>query len=103
MRKLMWLTLGFGAACAWGAYFGSGYAAIMMVTLVLAVFFAFVARKVEILRPVAVICAGVLLGTGWFCLFERVRLDAPEKLDGERRNVTITCADYSRETDYGYS
>ena len=26
MRKLMWFTLGFGAACAWGAYFANQHA-----------------------------------------------------------------------------
>ena len=103
MRKLMWLTLGFGAACAWGAYFGGGYVAIMIIAVILATVFAFAARKVEILRPVAVVCAGILLGMGWFCLFDRLWLDAPRQLDGARKTVTITCADYSRETDYGYS
>lgn len=103
VRKLMWLSLGFGAACAWGAYFGGGYAAIMITALVLTAGFAFAGRRIGILRPAALFCAGILLGTGWFCLFDRLRLEAPRQLDGERRTVTVTCTDYSRETDYGYS
>lgn len=103
MRKLMWFTLGFGAACAWGAFIGSWYSAIVIAAVLLTGAFAFAGRWFKDLRPAAVVCVGILLGMGWFCLFDAVRLNDARVLDGERKTVTITCADFSRETKYGYA
>ena len=104
MRKLMWFTLGFGAACAWGAYLSNRYApAIILFTFLLTAVLAVLSRSKKCLRPGAFLCAGLLAGIGWFWMFEEVRLTDPRELDGKTCTVTIRAADFSRETEYGYA
>ena len=104
MRKLMWFTLGFGTACAWGAYFSNRYAvAVLTAAVVLAAVLGFLGRNRKRLRPAAMVCAGIFVGIGWFSLFSGFRLSAPKEMDQVTLQSSIRATDFSRETDYGYA
>ena len=104
MRKLMWFTLGFGTACAWGAYFSNRYAvAVLTAAVVLAAVLGFLGRNRKGLRPAAMVCAGIFVGIGWFSLFSGFRLSAPREMEQVTLQSSIRATDFSRETDYGYA
>ena len=81
MRKLMWFTLGFGAACAWGAYFANQYAAVLLIAaLLIASFAAYFSRVRKKLRAVVLLFVGIAMGIGWFWAFSEARLALPRYL-----------------------
>lgn len=104
MRKLMWFTLGFGAACAWGSYLGNRFSlAIVIVAVIIAALLMVLKRENRLLRTVAMLCAGVAAGILWFSAFDAVRLSWPRALNGQTIQTYIRASDYSRTTDYGYA
>lgn len=104
MRKLMWFTLGFGAACAWGAYAVDQCAAVLLIAAALiAGVSAYFARDRKVFRPVVLLFAGIFVGTGCFWTFDEVYLSAPRSLDGVTVCASVRATDFSRETDYGYA
>ena len=99
----MWFTLGFGAACAWGAYCENQYAfAILVAAFAAAVILSILSRNRGILRPGAFLCAGLAAGIAWFWTFDAMRLNDVREMDGKTCMTTIRVADYERETTYGY-
>ena len=103
MRKLMWFTIGFGAVCAFCAYFwitgglvlpavgfGGGF-----------VVFLLASKSVKKLRVPAVVCLGCALGLLWFQNYGNSYLSLANKLDGQLASVTARCTDYSYETNFG--
>ena len=104
MRRLMWFTLGLGAACAFGAYIGNRYPLVIGCSaLILALVFCILSMKSAILRPVALIMAGIAVGTALFCGYDKWHLSAARDADGQIKAVTIRASDFPRETTYGYS
>ena len=104
MRKLMWFTLGFGAACAWGAYCGNRYGlSVLIAAGILAALLTVARRENKPCRAAAMLCIGIAVGTGWFGAFDMIRLSAPRMLDQQTVQAYIRASDYSRETDYGYA
>lgn len=104
MRKLMWFTLGFGAACAWGSYFANQFGlAIVIVPLITGAVLMVLNRENRIFRTVAILCAGIAAGILWFSAFDMFRLSGPRALNGQSVQTYIRASDYSRETDYGYA
>ena len=104
MRKLMWFTLGFGAACAWGAYFSNQYGFIIMASSAIwAAVLGMLGHNRKFLRPGALFCAGVFVGIGWFWAFDMYHLAAPREMDKVTVQSSIRATDFSRETDYGYA
>ncbi len=102
MRRLMWFTIGYAAACGLGAWLlrGSGLLLVGAAALAMAVG-AFCLRKNPILRRAAAVALGIALGCGWFCGYEAVELRPLSGLDGQTLPVEVRAADYSWETDYG--
>jgi len=103
MRKLMWFTLGFGAACALCAYLWL-IDGLWLPVLIVAALFAdllFLSRRFKWLRCVAIISLGCAAGLIWFQLFASGYLSAASQLDGEITDATVYCTDYGYETDYG--
>ena len=103
MRKLMWFTLGLGAACAFCAYtwIDSG---ILLLSILFAVLFLagfLVSRKYGCFKSVAVCCMGICAGLLWFHVFSSTYLSAVSPVDGAMGDVTARCTDYSYETEYG--
>ena len=103
MRKLMWFTLGFGAACALCAYFwlaeGLWIAALAMTVLFVGC--AFLSRRIRWVRCIAAVCLGCAAAFLWFQFYASFYLSPAAELDGKIADTTAFCTDYSYETDYG--
>lgn len=98
MRKLVWFTLGFGAACALCVY---GLSNSWTVPLL---FFLAVSAPLLVwkeLRKGAFLCFGCALGLLWFLAFQRYYLVPALALDGATVETAVTATDYSYETTYG--
>ncbi|MBQ7817940.1 MAG: DNA internalization-related competence protein ComEC/Rec2 [Oscillospiraceae bacterium] len=102
MRKLMWLTIGFGSACIFGAYFYNPWLLpIAVVFLALAaVSFALTRWKIG-LRVVTAIFLGVALGLSYFNVYDLTVLQDARQMDGVTQTMTIEVADYSYPTKRG--
>ena len=103
MRKLMYFTLGFGAACAFCAYMWicSG---LILPAIVFAVLFAACllgGKLAEQLKAAAAVCLGICVGLIWFQGYCDHYLSRAQVLDGKIADVKVYCTDYSYATDYG--
>ena len=101
MRKLMWFTIGFAAACAVGAYWVSGIWLLLLAAAMLFVlFFAALilqGRKNQIL----LVLFGCILGLCWSWGTDTFSLREAKALDGEKITAQIEITDYSEPTQYG--
>ena len=103
MRKLMWFTLGFAAACALCAYYWLTEsiwlcAVCFGIFAVPAIWFM---GRVKWLRCVAAVCIGCAAGFLWFQLYSANYLSLAADLDGKIADTTAYCTDYSYDTKYG--
>lgn len=103
MRKLMWFTIGFAAACGICALF-------LRTTWILSAFAlgvaAFVAaacllKRRRLMRTGICILLGCAAGIGWYAVFHFGYLAPVLQLDGRTEVLSVTAADYSQNTDYG--
>lgn len=102
MRRLMWCTIGFGAACALGAYFyWEQIWIVAVVAAVLCIAAFFLKQKIRILRPVAAVLLGIALGVGCFLCYDVFYLFDARALDGQTVQIKATASDFSYATDYG--
>lgn len=103
MRKLMWFTLGFAAACALCAYLWltQGLWLPALVLGILAVPAVIFSGRIKWLRCVAAVCIGCAEGFLWFQLYASNYLSLAAELDEQVASTTAYCTDYSYETDYG--
>ena len=103
MRKLMWFTLGFGAACAFCAY-AWVQQGLLLPALIFVCLFAgalFASRWTGGLKIPAVIFLGISLGLLWSQIYSDTYLSKAAVVDGTTAEITAYCTDYSYETDYG--
>lgn len=105
MRFLMWFSLGFGGACALGAYLlpQEMLAAAVGGFAVFALAIALSGIRFRKVRPAAVVALGCCLGLGWFALFGSLYLADAAGWNGVTREAELTVSDYSYETDYGWA
>ena len=103
MRKLMWFSLGFAAACCLCAYVLSGEIVIPMLAAAgaAALITAIIGGKYGVFRRIALAFLGVAAGMCWFSLFDGFYLNAAETLDGRTVDAVIRVSDYGYETKYG--
>ncbi len=103
MRKLMWFTIGFTAACALCAYFLPLTFGILLIAASSAgaIVLAAAGRSFPVLKRPALVLLGLLLGLCWFQVYSRLYLSGPEALNGKTRSLTVQTTDYSYETAYG--
>ena len=103
MRKLMWFTLGFAAACAVGAYLLSGNLLIVISLAVLTATGAvwLICRHFDWKLAPVVILLGLSVGLIWYWIYHCVYLSAALELDGKTTQATIEVCDFSFETGYG--
>ena len=103
MRKLMWFSLGFLAACLICALFlvdewliagCAGWGVLFVLCLVLG-------WKYPWLNRAAAVCLGLSLGMGWFHVYSNVQLEPAARLDGETMTLQIQAMDYGWDTGYG--
>ena len=100
MRKLMWFTLGFGAACAVGAYLKTNLC-IAVAGLLLAVVSFVLRRSWKCMRILVAVLLGVSIGSGWFYGYNGMYLRDAWLMDGRTMTIEAEVTDYSYETDYG--
>ena len=103
MRILMWLGVGFAAACLIGAYWFSGL--LLVLVGVLALLGAIVAHHIlkdsKPAKCAIILTIGFLVGTVWFVVYSAIFLAPAYRADGETVLLSAIAADYSYETDYG--
>ena len=104
MRKLLWFTIGFGAATFLAASIYGGWILLMaaIVLLLSGVLFA-LRNKFPWLKRASLIALGFAVGLCWFGLYDTIFVTVPRVADGQIGTVQIEASDYSRETDYGIS
>ena len=103
MRKLMYLTVGFGAVsliCVYG-WLTRGLILPAVILAVLWGLLSFLGRNNRFLRAAGLVCLGAALGLSWFQLFLGSYLSRAQALDGQVADVTARCTDYSYDTGYG--
>lgn len=98
MRKLMWLTLGFGLACALCAYWLGNGSVLALAAFAWAGFLAIRQRR---LSRLGLLVWGLAAGCSWFCLFHMWFLNPVISLDGNQKPAVICAQDYSVPTKYG--
>ncbi len=104
MRRLMWFSIGFGAACALGAYcFPQNILLIGILTLAAGITFAVCTRWVKVFRFAAVVVLAFSLGVGWFAVYDARFLTDARQMDGEICTADIEVTDYCAETEFGYT
>ena len=102
MRKLMWFTMGFGAACAFCSYLAvSWILPAFLVGLLLCLAFGFMARVRKQFAFVALITLGISIGFGWFWCQDAVYLSNARCLDGQIIRATVTATDFAYDTEHG--
>lgn len=98
MRKLMWFTIGFSAACAMGVNFLQNRWFIPLIILSLLLVPA--TRKKGLLKVTAILL-GCALGFICYLLFQRYYLVPAIAMDGTNLETTVTATGYSYDTTYG--
>ena len=98
MRKILWFTLGFGAACGYCAY-GRPPVLLLLpgVVLLLALLWDGARSRQAILAAF-----GIAAGLLWFSRFEANTLEPVYALDDVTREASIRCTGCPEETDYGW-
>lgn len=100
MRKLMWLTLGFGLACALCAYWLEKGTVLALAAFAWAVCLTIRQRR---LSRLGLLVWGLAAGCSWFSLFHMWFLSSVISLDGNQKPAVIFAQDYSTPTKYGSS
>ena len=105
MRRLMWFTVGFAAACCVGAYLPLGKWILALCGLALAAGFCLriSCRNKQWGRGMAVAFLGCFVGALWWFGMEWLYLAPVRSYDETEITGTIQVVDYSEETDYGAS
>lgn len=101
MRKLMWCTVGFTAACAAGVYLLSGFWFLLIGLFCLIGGIAMLFVRTKLGKIVGTILLGCVIGFTWLWGFDTVYLSPARAVDGETVSLTITASDYSYATDFG--
>lgn len=98
----MWFTIGFGAACAFGAYcYVSWLLPAALLFALLAVLFLVITHWNKLFRISCAVCLGIAVGLTCFYFYDDTVLKSARAVDGKTEWVTIEVSDYSYRTDYG--
>ena len=105
MRKLMWFTIGFALAVAFGVYglgaeaywLGAVAAAVLLTASLLCV------KRFTKIRLGVWIGIGLLLGFSWQLAFHSFYLSVPEAAHGISGEFTVYATDDAEQTQYGKS
>ena len=99
MRRIVYLALGFAAACGLSLYADSWLIRLIGVGPVF-LLSALAGQKPGAVHRCLVTLMGVAVGFAWFGGYTARFLDPLSALDGKIVECTIRASDYSRETDY---
>ena len=105
MRRLMWFTIGFSAACAYCTYTWTCEGLILVAVCFLGIFAAMLmaGKSMEKLYIAAAVSLGIALGCLWFEGYHSIFLSDVEQLDGQTAGVALHCSEYAKETESGAS
>ena len=101
MRKLMWFTIGFAAACTVGAYLVAGIWLLLigLFCLICGIICLFLQPKA--VKITATILLGLAVGFTWFWGYDILYLSTAKSYDGETVSLSITASNYSYTPAYG--
>ncbi len=103
MRKLMWFTLGLGAACTFCAYRWV-HEGLLTAAAVFAAAFLFgsvILRRYPAVKAAAIVCLGISAGLAWFQGYYGFYLSHVAKLENSEIVISARCTDFGYETEYG--
>ena len=102
MRRLMWLTIGFGAACALCVYL-LPVSILLWIGIPLAVLsITALFLPIQNRGKIAVfLCLGISIGFLWFRIFDIQHLAPARSLDGKVVEMTLEVTDFSFDSNYG--
>lgn len=100
MRKLLYMTLGFAAACGLWSYMDNRKWILAGCVLVL-LFGAAAGKEAKPVHRAALVLLGLAAGFGWCRGYEQVYLSSARALDNTVQTVELRASDFSRETEYG--
>ncbi|MBQ7001345.1 MAG: DNA internalization-related competence protein ComEC/Rec2 [Oscillospiraceae bacterium] len=100
MRKLVYMTLGFGAACGLWAYTDS-HRWILAGCAAAVLFGAAAGKEARPLHRALLVLLGLLAGFGWCRFYGHAYLLPAKMLDDTIRNVELRASDFSRDAAYG--
>ena len=104
MRKLMWFTVGFGIACAIGAYcFVPWLLALALLCFLLAGLCFVLKKRILNLRIGCAVLFGLSVGLLFFSCYNGIILNSAREVDGKTQWVSIEVCDYSEPTNRGCS
>ena len=101
MRKLMWFTVGFSAACGAGIYLltGAWYGLVGLFLLICGVVMLCVRTKPA--KITATVLLGCVAGFTWLWIYDQVYLATAKSYDSQTVSLTVTATDYSYTPTYG--
>ena len=102
MRKLMWLTIGYAIACAFGTWLARGIGLLIFgVVCGAAIWAAWRFREHPAVKRGMLLALGCALGCMVFFGYSYFVLGPAAAMDGVETEVTIRTTGYSWETEYG--
>jgi len=103
MRSILWISLGFTAGCGLRIYFPGweGWMQLGVILMVCGVVCLLLGRKQTVLKKLAIVCLGAVLGFGWYLGYREGYLSSAVTLDGVVCSARIRTSDFSYDTGYG--
>lgn len=102
VRKLMWFTIGFTAACALGAYVYTPWLwFIALIGLCIFGVAMLLRKKWKLLPFLAAVFLGLSVGLCWFGVYRQLYLSPAAEADGQELTLTAEITDFSVPTEYG--
>ncbi len=103
MRKLMWFTIGFTAACVIGIYYAAGIWFFLLFIFSLLGTVTTACLKSKNARIAALVVLGCTVGTLWLWNYDSLYLIPARDLDGQSMETTVLVTDFSQSRDNGIS
>lgn len=105
VRRLVWFTLGFGAACGVGVYGAPGLLALpgAAVCLLLYALLTVLRHRGRAPAAGALVCLGLAAGLCWFCVYDGLLLQPARLADGKTVELELRVRDYPVPSESGCS
>ena len=101
MRKLMWITLGFGVACALWVWLLPLWISVLGGVILLALSIVLRIYGSKAAKAVSMLFVGFVLACLWCAAYDGLFLAPVRTLDGTTQELTIRVTDYSFDTQSG--
>ena len=101
MRKLVWIAVGFAAACALSAYFLSGFWLLLLGAVCICAATPIFFLRSKAAKTVALVLLGCAVSFSWFWFYDTVYLDTVRKYEDRYISAEVEIIDYSYENDIG--